>query len=263
MNYAAIYERFISDRRLKEAALIGTGAYVEKHHIRPRSLGGTDAKRNLIRLTPEDHFFAHLLLAKIHGGRLWAPVAFMVGGDRRDWSPRRSRLSYGWAAREMARAFRGEGSHQFDWTVYELEHDDGRRWSGKQSEMPEALGCSRAMANLLIKRKVGSAKGWFHVGERPRSIGMGGMSRVDHPMTDRRTFHFRHVDGREFKGTQSELQKQHGVSQAGASGIVTGQRRVSAGWYLDGKPPHPVGRGAKLRDETGALIGSTRKRIAA
>lgn len=34
----------------------------EKHHVVPRSLGGTDDSSNIIRLTPREHYIAHRLL---------------------------------------------------------------------------------------------------------------------------------------------------------------------------------------------------------
>lgn len=40
--------------------------YCETHHIIPRSIGGTDAIDNLIKLTPREHFIAHLLLTKMY-----------------------------------------------------------------------------------------------------------------------------------------------------------------------------------------------------
>jgi hypothetical protein len=36
----------------------------EKHHIIPRSLGGTDDLSNLVKLSPREHFICHLLLTK-------------------------------------------------------------------------------------------------------------------------------------------------------------------------------------------------------
>jgi hypothetical protein len=81
MEYARLYERFIESRREKESSLTG---YVEKHHVLPRSLGGRDEPSNIIRLTAEDHFFAHLLLAKAHGGKMWyALVAMTLANDGR------------------------------------------------------------------------------------------------------------------------------------------------------------------------------------
>ena len=68
MNYQHIYNQFIADRRSKEPGLKG---YTERHHILPRSLGGSDEADNLIRLTASDHLFAHALLARIHGGKMW------------------------------------------------------------------------------------------------------------------------------------------------------------------------------------------------
>ena len=39
--------------------------YSEKHHIIPRSFGGTDDPENLVDLTPREHFICHMLLIKM------------------------------------------------------------------------------------------------------------------------------------------------------------------------------------------------------
>lgn len=75
MNYERIYSEFIADRLTKQPV---KPTYFEKHHIVPRSLGGGDEKSNIIRLTPEDHLFAHLLLAKVYGGGMWHAVNAML-----------------------------------------------------------------------------------------------------------------------------------------------------------------------------------------
>lgn len=51
--------------------------YSEKHHIKPRALGGGDKLNNLVRLTYREHFLAHWLLTKFTKGEerramLWA-----------------------------------------------------------------------------------------------------------------------------------------------------------------------------------------------
>lgn len=81
MNYQRIYTAFIADRRVNEQT-VQLLDMTERHHILPRTLGGDDSPGNLIRLTPEDHFFAHLLLAKIHGGKMWYALRSM------SWDPR-------------------------------------------------------------------------------------------------------------------------------------------------------------------------------
>ena len=50
--------------RIREA-----DAYYEKHHIIPRSMGGSDTDDNLVYLTAKEHFLAHLLLTKITEGK--------------------------------------------------------------------------------------------------------------------------------------------------------------------------------------------------
>lgn len=72
MNYQLAYDQLISFRISNAPS-----GYVEKHHIIPRSLGGTNDKSNIVCLTPKEHFIAHRLLAKIHGGVMWYALAFM------------------------------------------------------------------------------------------------------------------------------------------------------------------------------------------
>jgi len=42
--------------------------YVERHHIVPHSLGGSDDASNLVSLTAREHFICHWLLTKMHIG---------------------------------------------------------------------------------------------------------------------------------------------------------------------------------------------------
>jgi hypothetical protein len=43
-------------------------SYSEKHHIVPKSIGGTNNKENLVILTAREHFVCHLLLTKMTTG---------------------------------------------------------------------------------------------------------------------------------------------------------------------------------------------------
>ena len=42
--------------------------YTERHHIIPKSLGGSDDRSNLVRLTAREHFICHQLLTKMTTG---------------------------------------------------------------------------------------------------------------------------------------------------------------------------------------------------
>lgn len=241
MDYGAVYERFILDRAGKQPA---RPAYFERHHIVPRKLGGGDEVENIIRLTPEDHFFAHLLLAKIHGGEMWAPVAFMVGGSRKDYVPTQSRKRRGWVIRAMAKAKSGEGAHQFDHAEYALHHVDGGAWCGKQSEM-QMIGLSRSLANMLIKGRVKSARGWYLDGAP-----VPNRSGPNHPGYRPEKHTFCHVDGREFTGSQYEFHVAHGVSKPAACKLARGTAKVWNGWHLKGATLPTTGRASRWRPAT-------------
>lgn len=61
MNYKKHYDNLME--RSKNRVL---GGYVEKHHIIPRCMGGTDDFSNIAILTPEEHFLAHQLLVRMY-----------------------------------------------------------------------------------------------------------------------------------------------------------------------------------------------------
>lgn len=60
MNYLKHYNCLVENAQNREC----TNGYVEKHHIVPRSMGGTNDKTNIVKLTAREHFIAHLLLWK-------------------------------------------------------------------------------------------------------------------------------------------------------------------------------------------------------
>ena len=53
--------------------------YVERHHIIPRSLSGSDDISNIVKLTAREHFICHLLLVKMTVGQHKELMKFAVG----------------------------------------------------------------------------------------------------------------------------------------------------------------------------------------
>ena len=43
--------------------------YIERHHIHPESLGGSNAKENIVALTAREHYICHLLLTRMLTGK--------------------------------------------------------------------------------------------------------------------------------------------------------------------------------------------------
>lgn len=61
MDYSKIYIELME--RANDRVIEG---YTEKHHIVPKCMGGDNKPRNIVKLTPEEHYVAHQLLVKIY-----------------------------------------------------------------------------------------------------------------------------------------------------------------------------------------------------
>ena len=61
MNYSKIYDSLVE--RAKNRKIEG---YVERHHIVPKCMGGSNKKSNIVELTAREHYIAHKLLVEIY-----------------------------------------------------------------------------------------------------------------------------------------------------------------------------------------------------
>ena len=59
-------EQYISIIHTRQQNPLPKDQYGERHHIIPRSCGGCNAKWNVVRLTPEEHYRCHCLLPFIY-----------------------------------------------------------------------------------------------------------------------------------------------------------------------------------------------------
>lgn len=238
LDYQKIYDHFIESRRAIEGDLSG---YTERHHILPRALGGGDEKGNIVRLTPEDHFFAHLLLAKIHGGNMWSPVAFMVGGSRNHYRPIESRKKYGWAKIALAKSKMREGAYNFDSRIHRVRNKDGRKWRGVQADMSE-IGLNNTSACNLVNGNIKITHGgWFLDNGQPvpRQGELHHRSKQD-------VYDFMSADGETFHGTRLEFERHTGMGRSMISRLVTGVHVTAKGWTIEGRTPPVTGRAAAL-----------------
>jgi hypothetical protein len=54
---------------IDSAQLSNISGYTERHHIIPKSIGGSNDKTNIVKLTPKQHFICHRLLVKMTEGK--------------------------------------------------------------------------------------------------------------------------------------------------------------------------------------------------
>jgi hypothetical protein len=78
MNYLKIYNNIIENAKRRDRL----NCYMEKHHIIPKSEGGSNDDNNLVYLTPKEHFIAHKLLYKIEPKNYNRMLSFLMMSNR-------------------------------------------------------------------------------------------------------------------------------------------------------------------------------------
>lgn len=61
-KYTSWYYEIVNNAKNR---ILASDVYTESHHIIPKSLGGSNSKNNLVKLTAKEHFVCHTLLVKM------------------------------------------------------------------------------------------------------------------------------------------------------------------------------------------------------
>jgi len=65
MNNLQLYTKIIQNAK-NQNRIKSKNFYFELHHIIPKCLGGTNEKKNVVLLTPKEHYICHKLLTRIY-----------------------------------------------------------------------------------------------------------------------------------------------------------------------------------------------------
>lgn len=116
MDYKKHYDLLVTRAQKRS---LGSEIYIERHHINPKCMGGSDDLMNIVELTPEEHYIAHLLLVKIYPqnrGLVWAAVMMTCHNSEN----RANNKLYGWLRRKSQKIAKSRtgyrnGSFQTVW----------------------------------------------------------------------------------------------------------------------------------------------------
>lgn len=100
MNYKKIYREMIEKAAGRDLA---ADIYIEKHHILPKCLGGTNDASNIVKLTAAEHYVAHQLLVKMHPGNsklIYAVHAMTIGSKKQHI---RNNKEYSWIREQFSK----------------------------------------------------------------------------------------------------------------------------------------------------------------
>lgn len=205
MNYVRTYGYLIARAKARSAV----SGYFERHHVVPRSFGGTE----VVKLTAREHFLAHWLLFKIHHCPTTARAyRLMLHGQKR----RRGR-DYALARQIMSDSMRG------DKNVAKRPEVRQRIRDGLQVSHP-FRGKKRPYHSLYMRgRRTGAANPAYGKGDRQRGILNASAKAVrgTHPLF-----------GERFWATGTDTAKDLGVSPAAVSSALV-RKGCSRGWKLE------------------------------
>ena len=107
---------------IENAKFNNTIGYTENHHIIPKSLGGTNKKENIIKLTAREHYIVHLLLMKMcikkdHTRKMVAAYVYMSNVRNKHTSKRYNSNLYEYhkkiRATFLSETMKGSGNPMF------------------------------------------------------------------------------------------------------------------------------------------------------
>ena len=137
MNYSNHYGALIERARVRKTP----DSYVERHHVVPKCLGGSDEPGNLVFLTAEEHFVAHQLLAKIHPNSEHLIYAACMMTQSPSGQRTNNRL-YGWLKKRLSRV----QSERFKGKEWTFEQNNSRSETVKNQWADPAFREARSAA---------------------------------------------------------------------------------------------------------------------
>lgn len=145
MRGAAKYRRWYRDLVVRSAGRVHTPGLYERHHVFPKSLGGSNAKSNIAFLTYREHFLAHWLLIKFTRGQDKGKMCFAL-----------HRLTFSRGKKTIRTAWQYE--------VVRRSNSDGVRAAWKNPEFRKRQVRSRAATwskpETRARMSEGAKRGW-------------------------------------------------------------------------------------------------------
>ena len=142
MKYSTIYDSLIENAKLRKAFCKHT---LEKHHIVPKSLGGSNRRSNIVFLTFKEHLVAHLLLI-----RMFPEQTGMVSAALRlltDAKDRGSKGPWTWVKTRAAKIMSERAKRLWAENAYDTSSKDYSFMHTEEFKEKQRAGIKRAFAD--------------------------------------------------------------------------------------------------------------------
>lgn len=184
-------------------------------------MGGNDSEGNLIALTAGDHFFAHLLLAKVYGGKMWAAVVAMANlcGEKNSISAKhragiKLRVNFSHIRNCLAAHYKKQNSGSKGLISCKVKREfinvSGEIFIGSVMEMTEKIGAKRSSGIwAIVKGSKPNYKGWFTKYSNP--LGLQKSQLLSNALSSKIIYTLYHFNGSIWAGTQKDFYKKFGA----------------------------------------------------
>lgn len=153
MNYYKLHNQIIVRALTRKKP----DCYCELHHIKPKSMGGTDNKINLVYLTAREHFIIHWLLAKIYkNGQMINAFYYMtrpVGNGRTRYTSHSFKYAKETRAKWVSKNMSGSNHHFYGVTGKAHPHYGMKRNEDTRSKISEKAKLRFANGGLTGKER--------------------------------------------------------------------------------------------------------------
>ncbi len=231
MNYQATYDRIIYSAKLR---IPGSSVHYDKHHIIPKSMGGSDDPANLVNLTDREHFVVHTLLWKIHRNRSMTSALWIMSQNKRYHYKEMNSNRYA----ELREEFRRNQTNQ---KIYKFENIiTGEIFKGIRKEFRQYANISYSECLIIVKNGAICETGYKSAtdGINWKLHGATKKERLTHNK-DLNIYEFENVyTGGEFIGTRKQFDKQY----SNRSFEVVNNIRLANGWKLKGAVPKKISK---------------------
>lgn len=237
-KYTRIYYSIISNAQNR---ILPKDTYTEQHHIIPSSLGGSNDKTNLVKLTAREHFICHWLLTKMTTDKcqqkMIHAVAMMNTANSKQLRYRSNITSKIYEKYKILsslikkKEYKGRIRNN---TKYKWCHVDGKVEYCAILELSQKYNIPRYSLAHLIKKPFGKhhVKGWAinnPMLSASRSVLYQGEGS---PTYDSTLYTFYHTSGITETCTKYELFTKYNLSRNGIYALCSGLQKTSQGWAI-------------------------------
>jgi len=221
MNYQKIHDCIINSARIRK---LDTSIHYDRHHIIPRSMGGTDDPLNLVMLIDKEHFIIHTLLWKIYRNKSMTSALWIMSQNKRYHYKEMNGNRYAKIKEEFRK-------NQTDQQIYKFENIiTGEIFEGIRKEFRKYANVSYSECSTIINKGYICYTGQKSItnGSNWKLVGVDIKKRTTHNI-DPTIYEFENIfTGEKFSGTRKQFE--YKISYR--SYEVINNIRIVNGWKL-------------------------------